>query len=90
MDQKETLTLVKGTFTASETVEILFSLINEKIRFHNLSILGIKEGRAGDIGMHENRLTELMENRKTISDFVATAEGKNIIINGVIDLKIEG
>ena len=87
MEQQKSLTLLKGIFSPNETVEILFSLINEKIRFHNLQILGLKEGKSGDTLIHEKRLQELMDTRNMISDFVAKAGDMNISVDGLIDLK---
>ncbi|HET8827888.1 MAG TPA: hypothetical protein VFM79_01040 [Pelobium sp.] len=90
MEQHKSLTLLKGDFTPDETIDVLFSLINEKIRFHNLHILGIKEGRSGDKTLHEKRLEELLETKKMISNFVTNAESgtKKISIDGIINLKI--
>lgn len=89
MEIEKSLILLKGTFSPEETVDVLFSLVNEKIRFHNTRILGINEGLSGSRAFHENRLEELVHTREIISDFVKTAKtaGQDIAIDGIIDLK---
>lgn len=91
MDKKQILTLIKGEFTPNEITEILFSLINEKIRFHDLQILGIKEGRSGEIEPHSKRINELMNTKKTIQEFVASAKENNdtIVVNSTVELAIK-
>lgn len=91
MDKKQVLTLIKGEFTPNEITEILLSLINEKIRFHDLQILGIKEGRAGNIEPHSKRIAELMNTKRTIQQFVTEAKENNdtIVVNSTVELAIK-
>lgn len=91
METNQILTLISGEFTPDETAEILLSLINEKIRFHDLQVLGIKEGRAGSIEPHNKRISELMSTKKIIQEFVAIAKSNDdkIMIDGTVKLAIK-
>lgn len=91
MSKNQVLTLIKGEFTPHETAEILLSLINAKIRFHDLQILGIKEGRPGNIKSHSKRINELMITKKSIQEFVALAKNNHnmIIVNSTVELNLK-
>ncbi|MDA9555584.1 hypothetical protein N9R54_05045 [Pelobium sp.] len=91
MDNNQVLTLIQGEFTPNETIEILFSLINEKIRFHDLQILGIKEGKEGNAEPHLKRIEELTNTKKAIQELVAKAKQNNniIAVNSSIQLELK-
>lgn len=91
MDKNQTLTLVKGEFTPDETAEILFSLINEKIRFHDLQIFSLKVREDGSPELHAKRLEELKHTKKIIQDVIEQAKINNelIVINSTINLELK-
>ncbi len=82
--------IVEGEFTPSETAEVLFTLINDKIRFHNLKISEITERFGGDTSHSERRIKELQASKEQIKDMILTARdlGQTIEINGTIELKV--
>lgn len=91
MDNNKTLTLVKGEFTPDETAEILFSLINEKIRFHDLQIFSSKVREDGNPESHIKRLEELNNTKKVLQGIIDQAKINNevIAINGTINLELK-
>ena len=82
--------IVEGAFTPSETAEVLFTLINDKIRFHNLKITEITERFSGDTTRSEMRIKELQASKEQIKDMILTARdlGQTIEINGTIELTV--
>ena len=82
--------IVEGVFTPSETAEVLFTLINDKIRFHNLQVTEITERFNGDTSRSERRIKELQASKEQIKDMILTARdlGQTIEINGSIELKV--
>jgi hypothetical protein len=91
MKQNNLLTLIQGEFTPNETAEILFSLINEKIRFHDLQILGLKERNIDNALLHTKRLEELIATKKIIQDIVTEARNNQdlIVVNSTIELQLK-
>ena len=56
MKKERQFKLIAGVFTPSDAKEILISLIDEKIRFHNLKILSHQEKYDVDDSDHVKRL----------------------------------
>ncbi|MEB8345950.1 hypothetical protein OO010_07825 [Flavobacteriaceae bacterium KMM 6898] len=82
--------IVEGVFTPSETAEVLFTLINDKIRFHNLQITEITERYNGDTSRSERRIKELQTSKEQLTKVILAARelGQTISINGTIELKM--
>ncbi|MEB8328564.1 hypothetical protein OO009_04285 [Flavobacteriaceae bacterium KMM 6897] len=82
--------IVEGVFTPSETAEVLFTLINDKIRFHNLQITEITERFSGDTSRSERRIKELQASKEQLTKVILAARelGQTISINGTIELKM--
>jgi hypothetical protein len=91
MDKNQTITLIKGEFSPNETAEILFSLINEKIRFHDLQIFGSMVRKDGNPEPHAKRLEELNHAKKIIQNIIEQAKINNevIVINSTIKLELK-
>ena len=82
--------LVKGQFSAQETKQILFTLINDKIKFHQLDLFSKSERNTGNKIYSENRIKELNECKQELDSFLELAKEKNleIKINGDITLNL--
>lgn len=82
--------IVEGVYTPSETAEVLFTLINDKIRFHNLQITELTERFSGDTSRSERRIKELQASKEQIKEMILTARdlGQTIEIHGTIELKV--
>ena len=82
--------LVKGEFSAEETKNILFTLINNKIKFHQLDLFSKSERNTGNKAISENRIKELTESKEELESFLKIAKQQNVevSINGNITLKL--
>ncbi|NDV42050.1 hypothetical protein [Flagellimonas sediminis] len=90
-DQR-TIRLVKGSFTASEATDVIFSLIEEKINFHKLQRLTQWEGNHSSESPQLNqRIDELEQEKETARRIVelARSKGKNVRINGILEMQLE-
>lgn len=88
-DQRK-IQLVDGTFTPMEASDVITALINEKINFHKIQRLKIWEGNhLGKTHLLDNRIKELEQEKLTARSIIqqALAKGKNITINGVLEMK---
>ena len=86
MKKEKEFKLVAGVFTPSDAKEILISLIDEKIRFHNLKILKHQERYGVDDTSHVKRLNQLIKTKSQIQKLIETFEKKNksLVINSSI------
>ncbi len=83
--------LVKGEFTPSEALDIVRSLIDEKINFHKIQRLQLWEGNhACNTNQLDGRIKELELEKEKTREFIAEmrTQGKNLMINGVLEIKI--
>jgi hypothetical protein len=88
--KKETIIkLVEGTYTPAEAADILFSLIGDKIKFHNLQILSLQERFGIDSSHSEQRIKELKKAKLQAKDLILQARdaGYTIQIEGDIKIK---
>ncbi|MEJ1221178.1 hypothetical protein [Sediminicola sp. 1XM1-17] len=87
---KKQFKIVEGAFTPSETAEVLFTLINDKIKYHNLQITEITERFGGDTSHSERRIKELQESKEQIKELIIAARdnGQTINIHGTIVLDV--
>ena len=70
MDQ---IKLIDGEYSVSEAADVLFSVISDKIRFHNIQMLSIRERFDGDTSHSEERLAELNEAKERITEILHVA-----------------
>lgn len=84
--------LIEGTFTPSEASDIVTALISEKINFHKLKSLSIREGNENeDCEYSHNRIKELEDERMIAREFmkIASKEGYNLKISGTIEISFD-
>ncbi|WP_372945685.1 hypothetical protein [Muriicola sp.] len=88
--QKEqtTIKLVEGTYTPMEAADILFALIGDKIKFHNMQILSLQERFGIDSVHSEQRIKELKEAKMQVKDLILEARdaGMTLQIEGNIKI----
>lgn len=91
LDDKESFKLIDGTFDTVEANDVLLTILNDKIRFHNIQILGIQERCDGDAVISERRLSELKEVKKQVVEFISKAQNNNcdIKINAAITMELK-
>ncbi|QBA65125.1 hypothetical protein [Muriicola soli] len=86
--EQATLKLVEGTYTPSEAADILFSLIGDKIKFHNLQMLSLQE-RFGIESVHsEQRIKELKAAKMEAKDLILQARDAGYTLQIEGDIKI--
>ena len=81
--------LVEGMFTASEALDVVQALIDQKINFHKVPRLSWREGHENcNTEYPDGRITELMEEKKKLKDYINSlrSNGNLIKIDGEIKL----
>ncbi|WP_046744891.1 hypothetical protein [Kordia zhangzhouensis] len=85
------VSLVNGTFTAVEAKQVINSLLDEKINFHKIHRLSICEGNEkSNTDFDDSRLGQLMREKESFKKVYQSAkkEGKQIRINGILEIEI--
>lgn len=85
------INLVDGEFSASEALDVVQSLLNEKINFHKLQRLSWSEGCAtADTKYPDERIQELENEKKILKDFIAQIRqhGKKLRIDGTLNISL--
>lgn len=90
MENHNEFKLVKGIFSPEDAKEVLFKLVNSKIKFHELEKFSITERNMGDIDYSEERIHELEAAKIQIEEQIALAQKENraIKIDGTIVLEL--
>lgn len=90
MIKAENLKLISGTFNAEDASTILFGLIKNKIDFHNMELIRIKETGIGNPAKPEQRLKELHHLKKEIQQIVEEArhEKAALQIESIININM--
>ena len=80
--------MIKGTFTPEEAKELLFGLLDSRIKFHNLKNWRSRERYGKPDAVSEEKSKYFEEARKNIESiiFEATAENKNITVNSSVEM----
>ena len=86
MSKISTFKLVEGQFKPSDSINILFTLFNSKINFHQLESFRIQERNINNKSFlqHENRIVELKEAYLLMQTIAKKASDENM------DLEIQG
>jgi len=86
MSKLQNYKLVEGQFSPSDSINILFSLFNSKINFHQLESFRMQEknGLNNNFNQHEQRAIELKEAYLLMKAIVNNASENNM------DLEIHG
>lgn len=82
--------LIDGTYSPDEAAEILFSVVNDKIKFHNIQINSAIERNISDTFHSEKRLAELAISKEKISEMLkeARTNNANLEISANIELTL--
>jgi hypothetical protein len=81
--------LINGTFMPGDASRILLGIINDKITFHNLEILSIRERFNGDVSHSMRRIEELNEVREELRKVLAIAVDNEMEVRVNCTLKLE-
>lgn len=94
MKKTETIDLIKGTFTPPAAREVLLSLLNSKIKFHQLKDWSSRERFGAPDADSEQRLKCLKESRSKAETLLSTliSEGEEaqcVTLHSTIEIIIE-
>nr|WP_299072476.1 hypothetical protein [uncultured Allomuricauda sp.] len=80
--------LIEGTFTTPQAADVLLSLINDKIKFHTVQLLNLKDINQMDFLNSEHRIRELKEAKNQITKIIldARTQGKHLKIHSTIEV----
>ena len=89
MNETSQYQLIDGLFEPQEAGKILFTLVGNKINYHTMEILSIKERYNGDVSNSEKRVEELKNISKALRTLIDNAieQKKQLQINSVIEIK---
>lgn len=89
MNTKE-IKLIEGVYNPEEAAEILFTVVNDKIKYHNIQINSCIERNTIGVEHSENRLVELAVAKEKISDLVneAREKGAHLELSGEIKVNL--
>ncbi|MBC7418914.1 MAG: hypothetical protein H7325_12265 [Pedobacter sp.] len=87
----KSIKLIDGVFNADDAAEILFSVLEAKIRFHNLQMMSVAERFNGSTKDHESRLQVLEDSKKIVAKIILQArEGNSLLnINSIIEIDFQ-
>lgn len=84
--------LIEGLFPPAEAADILLSLLNNKIKFHTVQLLNLKDMNQSDFLNSEERIKQLREAKNKITNIILDArnEGKALKIHSTIEITKSG
>ena len=87
---KQNLSFIKGLFSPAEAADVLLSLLNEKIKFHSVKALNLRQEQEISDGSSVNRIMKLRENKKIVEQLVLHAhkKGLKLEINGTVEINL--
>ena len=88
MKKEENIDLIKGEFSPDEAKKILFTIINDKIKFNSRQILGMEERNSGDPERYKKRLAELKISLDSVLKLMEEAKLANSTIEIDAEIKI--
>jgi hypothetical protein len=88
---KQKFQLVKGNFTPSEASDVIMSLIDEKINFHQKQRLQKwEQNHNSNSDEIDDRINQLEKEKQAVKEFIAAARSlkSNLNINGILEITI--
>lgn len=87
-DSIESFLLIGGKFTPADAAEVLLSLLNDKIKFHTVQLLNLKDTDRVDYLNSENRINELKVAKGRMTEIIldARTQGKQLKIHSTIEI----
>jgi hypothetical protein len=87
MSNTRSLKLIDGIYEASDAAEILYTVLNDKIRFHSIQLNSFLERNQGEVSHSESRLKQLKEEKAKIAEIIGEAkDGKKIRLKASIEV----
>jgi LAS superfamily LD-carboxypeptidase LdcB len=86
---KDSITFINGLFSPAEAADVLLSLINDKIKFHRVKSLKLRNEEQGLNISSEERIEKLKEAKKTVERLVLKAHKEGMILSIKSAIEIE-
>jgi hypothetical protein len=83
--------LIEGEFTPMESLDVINSLIKEKINFHKIHRLSLCEGdENSNTNFDDSRVKELQAEKENFKQIYLEAKqlNKRVKINGIIEIEL--
>ena len=81
---------IEGHFSPAEAADVLLSLLNDKIKYHTVKSLNLRNEESHTEQISEGRIQDLKAAKKIVEQLVISAhkKGKQLEINGNIKIKL--
>ncbi len=91
MEKQLQIKLIEGEFSSPQAVEVLFTMIGDKIKFHQNSLLDDKRGFGEHKEHSKNRLKELEASKAKIAQLILEARDRDlpIEIHSIINITLK-
>lgn len=89
MKNQKQFKLIEGTFTPQAAGKILYTMIQNKISFHNVAIMATNEKTSVEDAHSEKRVSELLEMRSSLKEQLDMANelGMKVEVHGYFEVK---
>lgn len=85
----ETIKLIDGTYSARDAAEIMYAVLDDKIKFHNIQINSYMERNQGELEHSRQRLAELKKERARIALIIKEAEENQLKLKLSSHIKVD-
>lgn len=86
----ESITFIEGDFSPAEAADVLLSLLNDKIKFHTVKSLNLRETEQDSVDSSTERIVRLQKAKKRVEELVVLAHknGMELKINSTIEINL--
>ena len=77
----DSITFINGHFSPAEAADVLLSLLNDKIKFHRVKSLNLRNEEQGLNMSSEERIEKLKEAKKIVERLVLKAHKEGMILS---------
>lgn len=89
MKNESNIRLIDGTFKVEDGAEILHTILDHKIKFHNIQLLATSERNCDDVYNSEKRLKELLAEKDELVKLLGHLGGNDTKIRIKSNISIE-
>lgn len=84
----ENIKFIEGDFSPAEAADVLLSLLNDKIKFHSVKALNLRQVEKDAVCNSSDRISKLKEAKKRIEELVVAAHknGMELSIDSSINI----
>jgi len=86
----EHIKFIQGNFTPAEAADVLLSLLNDKIKFHTVKALNLRQNEKDSVCSSTERILRLKEAKKRVEELVVSAHknGMELKIDSSIEINL--